>query len=145
MSIEAITCALERAAIPSPTPPGMPSAPALTAVLISLANHASRHGEGTHPSVRTLAGYTRMSERQVRHCLAALVPVGLISRGDQQRVAVTVAREDRRPTCHHLTMRWHDASSPRSRERGDQHAPDGVPAERLRGDTPVTRTRRPRT
>ncbi|ATQ27863.1 helix-turn-helix domain-containing protein [Rhodococcus ruber] len=140
MSIEAIIWALERAAIPSPTPPGMPSAPALTVVLISLANHASRHGEGAYPSVRTLAGYARMSERQVQRCLAALVQLGLISRGDQQRVAATIAREDRRPTCYNLAMRRGDTSSPRSRARGDNCAPDGVTVERPRGDTHVTRT-----
>ncbi len=57
MSIEATTWALERAESPSPTPPGMPSAPELTVILLSLANLASRHGVDAHPSVRKLAGY----------------------------------------------------------------------------------------
>ncbi|USC13002.1 hypothetical protein [Rhodococcus sp. 11-3] len=41
----------------------------------------------------------------MQRCLAALAQLGLISRGDQQRVAITIAREDRRPTCYNLTMR----------------------------------------
>ncbi|UYP20879.1 helix-turn-helix domain-containing protein [Rhodococcus sp. Z13] len=140
MSIEAITWVLERAEIPSPTPPGMPSAPALTVVLIGLANHASRHGRSAYPSVRTLARYARMSERQVQRCLAALAELGLISRGDQQRVAATIPREDRRPTCYDLTMTRGGGPSPRSGLRGDEPAPDGVTDEHPRGDTDVTRT-----
>ncbi|MEE2032657.1 helix-turn-helix domain-containing protein [Rhodococcus chondri] len=140
MSIEAITWTLEHAVIPSPTPPGMPSAPALTLVLLGLANHASRYGEDAYPSVRTLAGYARMSERQVQRCLGALVELELISRGDQERVAASICREDRRPTCYNLTMRRNDTPSPRPHQRGDKRAPDGMTAGRERGDTRVTRT-----
>lgn len=137
MSIEAITWTLEHAHIPSPTPPGMPSAPALTLVLLGLANHASRSGKDAYPSVRRLAGYSRMSERQVQRCLAALVELGLISRGDQSRVAIS--REDRRPTCYDLCMTRGDGLSPRLNPRGDVQAHDGVTAKHERGDAPVTR------
>ncbi|MEE2060398.1 helix-turn-helix domain-containing protein [Rhodococcus artemisiae] len=104
MSIEAITWTLKHAAIPSPTPPGMPSAPALTLVLLGLANHASRQGKSAFPSVRTLAGYARMSERQVQRCLSALVELEIIAHGDQKTVAATISREDRRPTCYNIRM-----------------------------------------
>ncbi|SUE15396.1 Uncharacterised protein [Rhodococcus gordoniae] len=140
MSIEAITWALERAAIPSPTPPGMPSAPALTVVLLGLANHASRHGADAYPSVRTLAGYARISERQVQRCLKALATLGLISRGDQERIAATISREDRRPVLYNLSMKRGDTSLPRSSERGDKTKRHGVTGTTERGDIPVTRT-----
>ncbi|MFD6855993.1 helix-turn-helix domain-containing protein [Rhodococcus sp. NPDC060090] len=140
MSIEAITWTLEHAAIPSPTPPGMPSAPALTLVLLGLATHASRCGEDAYPSVRTLARYARMSERQVQRCLSTLVELELITRGDQERVAATISREDRRPICYDLCMPRGDALSPRPKSRGDMRVPDGVTAEHERGDTDVTRT-----
>lgn len=140
MSIEAITWALENADIPSPTPPGMPSAPALTVVLLGLASHASRHGRDAFPSVKTLARYARMSERQVQRCLHALVELGLISRGNQARVAATIIREDRRPMNYNLTMPRGGGSSPREPRRGDISAPHGVTTRRERGDTHVTRT-----
>ncbi|WP_206039673.1 helix-turn-helix domain-containing protein [Rhodococcus sp. HNM0563] len=133
MSIEAIAWALKYAAIPSPTPHGMPSAPALTLVLLGLANHASRQGEGAYPSVRTLAGYARMSERQVQRCLGALVELRIIGLGDQRQVAATISREDRRPTCYNIRMsrlsgRPNGAASPghlqsgRSRVELEHHA-----------------------
>ncbi|MEU5842314.1 helix-turn-helix domain-containing protein [Rhodococcus sp. NPDC047139] len=140
MSIEAITWALECADIPSPTPPGMPSAPALTVVLLGLANHASRYGADAYPSVRKLAGYARISERQVQRCLKALVALGLISRGDQERVAATISREDRRPVLYDLSMKRGDASSPRRSERGDKSTSNGATKIDERGDTAVTRT-----
>lgn len=140
MSIEAITWALERAHIPSPTPIGMPSAPALTVVLLGLANHASRYGADAYPSVRTLAGYARISERQVQRCLKALAALGLISEGDQERIAATIPREDRRPVLYNLSMKRGDTSSPRSPERGDKAERNGVTGMTKRGDTPVTRT-----
>jgi hypothetical protein len=95
----------------------MPSAPALTLVLLGLANHASRHGESAFPSVRTLAGYARMSERQVQRCLGALVELRIIGLGDQRQVAATISREDRRPICYNIRMsrggsRSNDAASP---------------------------------
>lgn len=139
MSIEAITWALENADIPSPTPTGMPSAPALTVVLLGLASHASRHGRDAFPSVRTLAHYARLSERQVQRCLSALVQLGLIRLGDQSRVAATITREDRRPTNYDLTMAPGDSSSPRPPRRGDTRAPHGVTARHGRGDAHVTR------
>ncbi|MGW5321815.1 helix-turn-helix domain-containing protein [Rhodococcus pyridinivorans] len=140
MSIEAITWVLERAEIPSPTPPGMPSAPALTVVLLGLANHASRHGVDAYPSVRKLAGYARMSDRQVQRCLQALVSLGLISQGDQERVAATIPREGRRPVLYNLSMKRGDIPSPRSSERGDMTTLHGVTRTTERGDAPVTRT-----
>lgn len=140
MSIEAITWVLERAEIPSPTPPGMPSAPALTVVLLGLANHASRHGAEAYPSVRKLAGYARISERQVQRCLKALAALGLIAKGDQERIAATIPREDRRPVLYNLSMNRGDTSSPRSPERGDKPRHDGVTRTTERGDAPVTRT-----
>ncbi|MGU3587435.1 helix-turn-helix domain-containing protein [Rhodococcus sp. C26F] len=140
MSIEAITWALERAEIPSPTPAGMPSAPALTVVLLGLANHASRHGADAYPSVRKLAGYARISERQVQRCLKALAALGLISKGDQERIAATIPREDRRPVLYNLSMKRGDTSSPRSPERDDKTKRHGVTGTTERGDTPVTRT-----
>ncbi|WP_192378547.1 helix-turn-helix domain-containing protein [Rhodococcus rhodochrous] len=140
MSIEAITWALEQADIPSPIPPGMPSAPALTVVLLGLANHASRHGAETYPSVRKLAGYARISERQVQRCLKALVSLGLISHGDQERVAAKIPREDRRPVLYNLSMKRGDIPPPRSSERGDKTTLTGVTGTTERGDAPVTRT-----
>ncbi|WP_432714988.1 helix-turn-helix domain-containing protein [Rhodococcus rhodochrous] len=107
----------------------MPSAPALTVVLLGLANHASRYGTNSYPSVRRLAGYARISERQVQRCLKALVALGLISQGDQERVAATIPREDRRPVLYNLSM-----------ERGDKAKRHGVTGTTERGDTPVTRT-----
>ncbi len=132
--------ALERADIPYPTPPGMPSAPALTVVLLGLANHASRHGADAYPSVRTLAGYARISERQVQRCLKALAALGLIAKGDQERIAATIPREDRRPVLYNLSIKRGDTSSPRSSERGDKTKRRGVTGTTDRGDTPVTRT-----
>ena len=140
MSIEAIAWALEHADIPSPTPPGMPSAPALTVVLIGLANHASRHGADAFPSVRTLAGYARISERQVQRCLKALVALGLISQGEQKRVAAAIPREDRRPVLYDLSMKRGDIRSPRNSQRGDRTAPRGVTGTAVRSDAHVTRT-----
>jgi len=140
MSIEAITWALEHAEIPSPTPPGMPSAPSLTLVLLGLANHASRSGRHAYPSVRTLARYARISERQVQRCLGALVELGLISRGDQARVAAAISREDRRPVLYNLAMRGGDHLSPRTTTRGDRATRHGVTGTSERGDTHVTRT-----
>ena len=140
MSIEAITWALERAEIPSPTPPGMPSAPALTVVLLGLANHASHHGADAYPSVRTLAGYARISERQVQRCLKALVALGLISQGGQERVASVIPREDRRPVLYNLSMKRGGSPSPRNSARGDTRRRRGVTGRDERGDTFVTRT-----
>ncbi|MFD6897823.1 helix-turn-helix domain-containing protein [Rhodococcus sp. NPDC060086] len=118
----------------------MPSAPALTLVLLGLATHASRNGEGAFPSVRTLARYARMSERQVQRCLSTLVELELITRGDQERVAATISREDRRPNCYDLCMPRSYAPSPRPKPRGDMRAPDGVTPEHQRGDATDTRT-----
>ncbi|WP_367652613.1 helix-turn-helix domain-containing protein [Rhodococcus pyridinivorans] len=118
----------------------MPSAPALTVVLLGLANHASRHGADAYPSVRKLAGYARISERQVQRCLKALVALGLISQGQQERVAATIPREDRRPVLYDLSMKRGDNPSPRGPERGDKTAAHGVTGTTERGDTPVTRT-----
>lgn len=153
-----MTWVLNEAAIPNPTPAGTPSAPALTMVLLGLANHAGKTGQHAFPSVKTLAGYARISERQVQRCLAALVDFGLIEHGNQRIVAAEIEREDRRPVCYNLVMKPQvtrgDISSPRHEEpqvergdtlspreeRGDTEDPNGVTGETERGDTGVTRT-----
>ncbi|MFZ2527485.1 MAG: helix-turn-helix domain-containing protein [Rhodococcus sp. (in: high G+C Gram-positive bacteria)] len=140
MSIEALAWALKEADIPSPTPAGMPSAAALTIVLVGLANHASDTGDDAYPSVRTLAAYARVSERQAQRCLAALLELGVITLGDQRIVAAKIRRADRRPTCYRLLMRRGDQPSPGARPRGDSPAPHGVTGSGPRGDTGVTRT-----
>lgn len=154
MSIEAMTWVLNDAPIPSPTPAGMPSATALSMVLLGLANHADRDGEDAFPSVSTLARYSRISERQVQRCLSAALELGLIELGDQRIVEAKIERADQRPTCYNLVIHRGDKVSPRKKgsqvkrgdnmspraPRGDMRTPNGVTRETERGDTHVTRT-----
>lgn len=142
-----MTWVLNDAQIPAPTPAGMPSATALSMVLLGLANHASRDGEDAYPSVKTLARYARISERQVQRCLAALLDLGLIELGNQRIVQAKIEREDRRPTCYNLLIHTspqpvHSGVTGRHPvpERGDTQDSNGVTRETERGDTHVTRT-----
>jgi len=72
--------------VPSPTPAGMPPAPALKMILIGLAEHASAATNWeAYPSLQKLADYTSMSTRSVQRGLDALESLGLITPGDPER------------------------------------------------------------
>lgn len=93
MSIEAISWALNKAAIPH----GRRDASSLAIVLVGLANHADPDGRNAFPAVSTLARYTRLSERSVQYALRALHELKLIKPSDPDIVAAYVKRADRRP------------------------------------------------
>lgn len=154
MSIEAIAWVLNDAPIPQPTPAGTPNSSTLAMVLLGLANHAGRDGTDAYPSVRTLARYARLSDRQVQRCLRSLLEYGLIEPGDQRIVEAKIEDPLRRPVVYNLAMNLQvsrgDTLSPRKQKaqvgRGDTLSPGdmgvaaGVTGTTSRGDTHVTRT-----
>lgn len=134
--------------------PGVPSA--LVSTLVCLARHAGLDGRGAYPSIATLAGCTRKSEKQVRRDLQELLQVELIRLGDQG--LVSHLRGDRRPTVYDLAMerkrgdvndlpsvsprRQREAGKSRARwaahdERGDIDVPSGGTSMSERGDVGV--------
>lgn len=154
MSIEAISWVLNDAPIPQPTPSGTPNSSTLAMVLLGLANHAGRDGTDAYPSVRTMARYARLSDRQVQRCLRSLLDYGLIEPGDQRIVEAKIEDPLRRPVVYNLVMKPQvsrgDALSPRKAKSqvgrgdtlspGDRHDASGVTGTTSRGDTHVTRT-----
>ena len=135
MSVQALAWALEKAEIPNVTPTGMPAAPALALVLVGLANHAGADGRNAYPSISRLAKYARLSDRQTKRALSALVELGLITVGNQAVAAADIDRADRRPTVYNLNVNGVTAQSPRDlngvtgeTERGDRRDPNGVSA-----------------
>lgn len=109
--------------------PNVPAVAALT--LVGLANHADRDGSGSYPSVATLARYARKSERAVQRDLRQLEAAGVISLGDQRKVAHLDSRY--RPAVYDLAMPRDDADVTPTGSRGD--AGGGS-----RGDAGVTQT-----
>ncbi len=101
MSVEAITWALNLA--PVPWDKGKPNS-ACAFVLVGLANHADPDGTGAFPSVRTLARYTRLSERTVRTALDRLEEEDVIRPTDPELIAARIKRADRRPHGYDLDM-----------------------------------------
>jgi hypothetical protein len=93
MSIEAISWALNTAAIPT----DRRDASSLAIVLVGLANHADPDGRNAFPAVSTLVRYTRLSERSVQYALRSLEDLELIEPSDPDIVAAYVKRADRRP------------------------------------------------
>lgn len=93
MSIQAIKWALCDAT-------GVPSHCALT--LVGLANHADEGGQGSFPSIATLARYARKRHRQVQNDLRELEVLGLIRRGDQRRADYLPLHS--RPTVYDLVL-----------------------------------------
>ena len=129
MSVQAIAWALENAPIPNVTPTGMPTAPALVAVLVGLANHAGADGRNAYPSISTLSRYARLSDRQTKRALAALAELGVIELGNQAIAAADIKRADRRPTVYNLNVSLtHGVSAPSPRDA------NGVTGETERGD-----------
>jgi hypothetical protein len=123
MSIEAINWVLNHAPIP-------PGKPALTLVMIALANHASPDGRHAFPSNETLCRYTRLSERAVRNALRELEALGLIVRGDTEVVKAHVKlRQQHLPHAYDLCMHRHNLegqSVPLKEARGAvSAAPEG--------------------
>lgn len=125
--------------------PGLP--PQLLGVLVALAMHADAEGCNAYPSQEKLALFSRKSERQVRTDLAKLEELGLIRRGDQDRVRylpldkrpivwdLATERErgevDFRPLARGLDTRRASGGKPTSggegkptSERGEAHFPD---------------------
>ncbi|MBN9742011.1 helix-turn-helix domain-containing protein [Amycolatopsis sp. A1MSW2902] len=93
LSIEAIAWALNTA----PIPRDRRDASSLAIVLVGLANHAGPDGCNAFPSVSTLSGYARLSERSVQYALRSLEELNLIRPSDPDIVAAYVKRADRRP------------------------------------------------
>jgi hypothetical protein len=88
----------------APIPRDRRDASSLAIVLVGLANHADPDGRNAFPSLRRLAGYTRLSERTVRYALRALEDLGLISPSDPNIVAAYIKRADRRPNGYDLAL-----------------------------------------
>lgn len=125
MSIEAINWVLLKAETLDPTE---------TVVLLGLANHAQRDGSCTWPSISTLAGYSRISERTVQRTLRALEDRDVILRGDQ-RANEWKLRGGYRPVVYDLPMEPEDYLRPAELAalRGDNL----TPLKAGRGDTGV--------
>ncbi|MGW4395144.1 helix-turn-helix domain-containing protein [Amycolatopsis nivea] len=117
MSIEAINWALKHARIPV----DRRDSSSLAVVLIGLANHADPDGRNAFPSLTTLAGYTRLSERSVRYALRGLEKLGLIVPADPRIVAAHVQRADRRPNGYDLRMTTPERIDSSDRAAGDEH------------------------
>lgn len=114
MSIEATAWALSLTGLQDATE---------RAILLGLANHATRDGSAAWPSVSTLAEYAVCSTRTVQRRLRDLEARGLVCKGDQRLVAHLPA--DRRPFVYDLPL-------------GVTHS-HPAPSERVNGVTPVTR------
>ncbi|MFC9268995.1 helix-turn-helix domain-containing protein [Streptomyces zhihengii] len=71
-------------------------------VLIGLARHADRQGQGAYPSQELLAEYARKSDRSIRNDLTALEKAGLIRTGDAG--LVEHLPPDRRPLVWDLAV-----------------------------------------
>jgi hypothetical protein len=122
MSIEATVWALKHAPVPDAI---------AHLVLIGLADHAAADGTCAWPSVTTLAGYARCSERSVQRKLRDLEALGVILQGNQQ--IVNHLRPDRRPTVWDLPI--HGVTERHPAQRGDRTGTDGVTDRAERGDT----------
>lgn len=117
--------------------------PAELCILYSLADRANDDGQGSWPSVATMAEESRCSERTVQRHLRNLEQRGLIMRGDQR--LVERYRADRRPIVWDLNLglKREDAgcqSVTSSQSRGDKSGTNGVTNSASRGDTVVTQT-----
>jgi len=140
MSVEAITWALNDAAIPA----DRRDASSLAIVLVGLANHADPQGRNAFPAVATLVRYTRLSPRSVQYALRALEDLRLIARSDPDIVAAYLKRADRRPNGWDLAIHSSIHRVVHSRENGAQPVhpepadgvqtrPDGVQTTTSRG------------
>ncbi|MBN9743608.1 helix-turn-helix domain-containing protein [Amycolatopsis sp. A1MSW2902] len=117
MSIEAINWALKHARIPV----DRRDSSSLAVVLIGLANHADPDSRNAFPSLTTLAGYTRLSERSVRYALRGLEKLGLIVPADPRIVAAHVQRADRQPNGYDLRMTTPERIDSPDRAAGDEY------------------------
>lgn len=102
-------------------------------VLLSLANHADRHGRGAFPKVEDISHEARLSTRQVTRALGRLEQEGFIESDEwpQDRLPRPA---NRRPKCWRLTMPRGDIQSSQdvtpgvtsTTPRGDIHSTPGV-------------------
>lgn len=97
MSVAAVDWALRRA------PVGADASARL--VLVYLADRADDQGRDAFPSVATLVEQSRLSRSTIKRILRRLEEGGLISRGDQLKVAHY--RIDRRPVVWNLHLELH--------------------------------------
>lgn len=79
-------------------------------VLSVMADEADEDGCGVWLSVPTIAERGKMSDREARDCVKALLERGLIGYGDQDEVPARI-RRDRRPVCYDLLIpvSWYSA------------------------------------
>lgn len=94
MSVAAVDWALRRA------PVGSDASARL--VLVYLADRADDEGRDAYPSIATLVEQSHLSRSTIKRILKRLEDHGLISRGDQQKVAHY--RVDRRPVVWNLRL-----------------------------------------
>lgn len=100
-------------------------------VLLAIADQAHEDGDGAWPSVRTLAGRARVSDRTVQRCINSLVLLGELEiRKGVGRNGVNVYRIIMATECHPVTM-----------SEGVTPCPKGVTPVTPGGDTGVTRTK----
>lgn len=104
--------------------------PAMKLVLIGIANHDG--DGGAWPSVKTLARYACISERQVQRYVAEMADMGLV-RVEDQAGGVAQTRNDRRPNRYVINWDRVTSMSPRD-ERGDTQGRNGVTPRVERGD-----------
>lgn len=102
MSVAAVDWALRRA------PVGADASARL--VLVYLADRADDQGRDAFPSVATLVEQSHLSRSTIKRILRRLEDAGLISRGDQLKVAHY--RIDRRPVVWNLHLELHVDNSP---------------------------------
>jgi len=96
--------------------PGLP--PRLLGVLVALAMHADADGRNAYPSQEKLGFLARKTDRQVRRDLDELEAIGLIERGDQDRVRFLPL--DKRPIVWDLAT-WRDRQDTGVRSRGEEY------------------------
>lgn len=100
-------------------------------ILLGLANHARKDGSAAFPSVKTLAEYAEVGERQVQRHLRALESAGWIAPVADPPIELSGWRPDRRPAAYDLV----------AMARGDARVIplfDGVTPEAPRGDVAMT-------
>lgn len=118
-------------------------------VLLLMADRAGDDGDGSFPSVGTLAEETGYSERTIQRILRELVVVGAIESGDQNRARAQIKRADRRPNVYRLCVEKVPKTAPNgvtsatnngvtSEQRGDICDMNGVTSATERGDIAVS-------
>lgn len=125
-------------------------------ILLLMADRAGDDGDGSFPSVATLAAESGYSERTVQRILKNLIAVGAIAPGNKALAVARIKRADRRPNVYRLCVEKTEKQTAdgvtsttnngvTSVQRGDIHdidgvtsVPNGVTSETERGDTAMS-------